>query len=132
MIVGDDEKLVWNDEGKPVMSLPGKDNVLVVDLADPEAPKIIANLPLKNSVVGPPANIAIDTSGSIALVADSVDVIQEGGALKQVPDDKVYVIDLKASPPQLAATVQDGKMPSGLDISPKGDMALVALRGDNA
>lgn len=132
MIVGNDEKLAWNDEGKPVMSLPGKDSVLVVDLADPEDPKIIANLPLKNSVVGPPANIAIDPSGSIALVADSVNVIQEGEALKQVPDDKVYVVDLKASPPKLVATVQVGKMPSGLDISPKGDMALVALRGDNA
>ncbi|MDP4006352.1 YncE family protein [Methylobacterium sp. NEAU K] len=132
MIVGNDEKVVWNDEGKPVMSLPGKDNVLVVDLANPEDPKIVANLPLKNSVVGPPANIAIDPSGSIALVADSVSVIKEAEALKQVPDDKVYVIDLKANPPKLAATVQVGKMPSGLDISPNGDMALVALRADNA
>src|SRR5881409_358174 len=83
MIVGNDEKLVWDDEGKPVMSLPGKDNVLVVDLANPEDPKIVANLPLKNSVVGPPVNLAIDPTNSIALVADSIDVSKNGDALKQ-------------------------------------------------
>ena len=35
MIVGNHEKLVWDDEGKPVMSAPGKDNVVIVDLAIP-------------------------------------------------------------------------------------------------
>ncbi|HEX4172947.1 MAG TPA: beta-propeller fold lactonase family protein, partial [Acetobacteraceae bacterium] len=34
------------------------------------------------------------------------------------------------SPPKLAQTVTIGKQPSGLSISPKGDMALVANRGD--
>ncbi|WGR94027.1 hypothetical protein MTX20_06380 [Bradyrhizobium sp. ISRA435] len=53
MIVGLDEKLLWDDDGKPVLSAPGKDQVLIVDLADPENPKIAASLPLKNSVVGP-------------------------------------------------------------------------------
>ncbi|WP_406856355.1 YncE family protein [Alsobacter sp. KACC 23698] len=132
MIVGNDEKLVWDDEGKPVLSAPGKDNVVIVDLANPEEPKIVATLPLKNSVVGPPTNVAIDPTGSIALVADSVDVVKDGEALKQVVDDKVHVIDLKANPPKLAKTLSVGKMPSGLSFSPKGDMALVALRGDNA
>jgi DNA-binding beta-propeller fold protein YncE len=132
MIVGNDEKLVWDDEGKPVLSAPGKDNVVIVDLANPEEPKIVATLPLKNSVVGPPTNVAIDPTGSIALVADSVDVVKDGEALKQVVDDKVHVIDLKANPPKIAKTLSVGKMPSGLSFSPKGDMALVALRGDNA
>src|SRR4051794_35632874 len=132
MIVGNDEKLIWDDEGKAVLSAPGKDNVLIVDLANAEEPKIVANLPLKNSVVGPPVNLAIDPTGSVALVADSVDVVKEGEALKQVPDDKLHVIDMKANPPKLASTISVGKMPSGLDISPKGDMALVANRGENS
>jgi hypothetical protein len=42
MIVGNDEKLVWDDDGKPVLSPAGKDSVLIVDLADPENPKITA------------------------------------------------------------------------------------------
>jgi DNA-binding beta-propeller fold protein YncE len=132
MIVGNDEKVWWDDDGKTVLSAAGKDTVLIVDLANPEDPKIVATLPLKNSIVGPPVNVDIDPSGSIALVADSVDVIKDGDALKQVPDNKVYVIDLKSSPPKLAATVNVGKQPSGLNIAPSGKMALVANRGDNS
>jgi DNA-binding beta-propeller fold protein YncE len=131
MIVGNDEKISFDDDGKPILSAPGKDTILIVDLANPEDPKIVATLPLKNSIVGPPVNLDIDPSGAIALVADSVDVTKDGDALKQVPDNKLYVIDLKASPPKLAATVTVGKQPSGLSISPSGKMALVANRGDN-
>src|SRR5271170_793882 len=83
MIVGDDEKVLWDDNGKPVLSPPGKDAVLILDLADPMNPKIVGNLPLKNSVVGPPVNLANDPTNSIALVADSVDIIKDGDALKQ-------------------------------------------------
>ena len=132
MIVGNDEKLLWDEDGKPVLSAPGKDTVVIVDLADPENPKIVAALALKNSIVGPPVNLDIDPSGSVALVADSVDVTKDGDALKQVPDNKIYVIDLKASPPKLAATLTAGKQPSGLSFSPSGKMALVANRGDNS
>ena len=132
MIVGLDEKLLFDDDGKPILSAPGKDQVLIVDVADPESPKIVASLPLKNSVVGPPVNVAIDPSGTVALAADSIDVLKEGDALKQVPDNKVYVIDLSANPPKLAATLTAGKQPSGLSFSPDGKMALVANRGDNS
>src|SRR6516164_9627084 len=117
MIVGDDEKLLWDDNGKPVINPAGKDSVLIVDLADPENPKIVANLPLKNSVVGPPVNLDIDPTGSIALVADSMNVAKDGDALKASPDDKIYVIDLKANPPKLIDTLTGPKQPSGLSIS---------------
>jgi DNA-binding beta-propeller fold protein YncE len=132
MVVGNDEKVLWDDDGKPVLSPAGKDSVLIVDLANPESPKIVANLPLKNSVVGPPVNLDIDPTGAVALVADSMDVVKDGDALKQVPDNKVYVIDLKANPAKLAATVTVGKQPSGLSISPSGKLALVANRADNS
>jgi DNA-binding beta-propeller fold protein YncE len=132
MIVGIDEKVTWDDDGKTVLAAPGKDAVLIVDLANPEAPKIVASLPLENSVVGPPVNVDIDPTGSVALVADSVDVVKDGNALKQVPDNKIFVIDMKASPPKLAATLTGGKQPSGLNFSPDGKMALVANRGDNS
>jgi DNA-binding beta-propeller fold protein YncE len=132
MIVGIDEKVVWDDDGKTVLSAPGKDAVLIVDLANPESPKIVASLPLENSVVGPPVNVDIDPTGSVALVADSVDVVKDGNALKQVPDNKIFVIDMKANPPKLAATVTGGKQPSGLNFSPDGKMALVANRADNS
>jgi len=132
MIVGIDQKASWDDDGKLLLAAPGQDKLLIVDLANPEQPSIVATLPLKNSVVGPPVNLDINRAGTVALVADSVDVVRDGEALKQVPDNKVYVIDLQASPPKLAATVTVGKQPSGLSISPDGKLALVANRGDNS
>jgi DNA-binding beta-propeller fold protein YncE len=52
----------------------------------------------------------------------------DGSSWKNVPDDKVFVIDLKANPPQMIATVNAGKQASGMAIAPKGDLALVANR----
>src|SRR5262249_29935241 len=130
LIVGNDEKLLWEDDGKPIVSPNGKDSVVILDLANPEDPKTVATLPLKNSVVGPPVNVAIDPTGSIALGADSLDVRKEGGERKKNPDNKVYVIDLKASRPKLAGTVTVGKQPSGLAFSPTGNLALVTNRLD--
>ncbi len=127
MIVGDDEKLGF-DNGKAVVSPPGKDSVLIVDLANPLSPKIVANLPLKNSVVGPPVNLAIDPTDSVAIVADSMDAVKDGDNWKQVPDNKIYVIDLKAKPAKLVNTIEGDKQPSGLSINPAGNLALVANR----
>ena len=128
MIVGLDEKTTWDGDGKAILAADGKDQVVIVDLANPESPKIAATLPLKNSVVGPPVNLDIDPTGSIAIVADSMNVLNDNGALKQVPDDKIYVIDLKAKPAKLIATLTGGKQPSGLSINSAGNLALVANR----
>jgi len=132
MIVGLDEKIRWDDDGKQILGPPGKDQILIVDLANPESPKIVTTLPLANSIVGPPVNVDIDPSGTVALVADSVDNVRDADTLKQVPDNKIHVIDMKADPPKLAATISGGKQPSGLSFSPDGKMALVANRGDNS
>jgi WD40 repeat protein len=132
MIVGNDEKVAFDADGKTILSPPGKDSVVIVDLADPLDPKIVANLPLKNSVVGPPVNLDIDPTGSVAIVADSMDVIKDGDALKQVPDNKIYVIDLKAKPAKVAATITGATQPSGLSINPAGNLALVANRADKS
>ena len=132
MIVGNDEKVIWDSDGKTILSPAGKDSVLIVDLADPLNPKIVANLPLKNSVVGPPVNLDIDPTNSVALVADSMNVVKDGDALKQVPDNKIYVIDLKAKPIKLAATITGASQPSGLSINPVGNLALVANRADKS
>ena len=130
MIVGNDEKIGTDAQGKPVVNPTGKDTVQIIDLAKPEAPKIVATLQLENSIVGPPVNLAIAPNGSIALVADSMTVAEDNGTRKMVPTDKLFVIDMKANPPKLAQTLTLGKQPSGLSFSPKGDMALVCNRAD--
>jgi DNA-binding beta-propeller fold protein YncE len=130
MIVGNDEKPGTDAQGKPIVNPSGKDTILIVDVAKPEDPKIVATLPLENSIVGPPTNLAISPNGSIALVADSMTVAEENGTRKMVPTDKLFVIDLKANTPKLVQTLNLGKQPSGLSFSPKGDMALVCNRAD--
>jgi DNA-binding beta-propeller fold protein YncE len=130
MIVGNDEKVGFDAEGKSIVKPSGKDTVLIVDLAKPEEPTIIATLPLENSVAGPPTNLAISPNGDIALVADSMTVAEANGALKLTPTDKLFVIDLKANPPKLLQTLHIGRQPSGLSFGPQGDMALVCNRAD--
>lgn len=132
MIVGDDEKPGTDAQGKPMVNPTGDDAVLIVDLANPEAPKIVVSLPLENSIVGPPTNLDISPNGAIALVADSMTVAEDNCVRKMVPTDKLFVIDMKANPPKLAGTVTLGKQPSGLSFSPKGDMALVCNRADGS
>ena len=127
LIVGDDQKAAFVD-GKTIVSPPGQDSVLIVDLANPLDPKIVANLPLKNSVVGPPVNLAIDPTNSVAIIADSMNAVQDGDNWKQVPDNKIYVVDLKANPAKLVGTIEGDKQPSGLSINPAGNLALVANR----
>lgn len=134
MIVGNDERVSWNaDEGgKQINSPPGKDTVSIVDISNRESPRIIVNLPLMNSIFGPPVNLAITPDERLAIVANPMNSVVEGGAWKLVPDNKLYVIDLKASPPKHVATVEVGKQPSGLSINSRGDLALIANRADNS
>ena len=132
MIVGIDQKVTWDDTGKVVFLPPGKDVVSVVDISTREAPRIVASLPLMNSVFGPPTNLAITPDERVAIVANSMAWEQDGAGWKAVPDNKIYLIDLTANPPRLAATVQGGKQPSGLAINARGDLVLVANRADNS
>jgi DNA-binding beta-propeller fold protein YncE len=133
MLVGNDEKQSWDDAGKPVISAPGKDSLSIIDIGtDPLAPRIIANLPLPNTIIGPPVNLAITPDAGLALVANSMNVVEEGGALKQVPDNRLFVIDLTANPPQVIDTLAIGKQPSGMSINRAGNLALVANRADGS
>jgi DNA-binding beta-propeller fold protein YncE len=132
MIIGLDAKMTWDERGQPVLSKPGRDAVVVTDLAQPEVPRIVAVLPLENSVAGPPVNVAISHDNSIAIVANSVsNVPQPGGGFRQVPAQQLFVVDLGAAPPKLVQTVSVGAQPSGLSIGPRGDLMLVAYRAES-
>jgi DNA-binding beta-propeller fold protein YncE len=133
MIVGNDEKLSWNDAGTAVIARGGNDTLSIIDIGtDPLAPKIIATLPLDNTIIGPPVNLAITPDESLALLANSINVVEEGGALKQVPDTRLFVVDLTTNPPKLIDTVTVGKQPSGMSINRAGNLALIANRNDNS
>jgi len=130
LIVGNDEKQGFDENAKPIVNEPGKDTLSIIDIAKPEAPRVAATIPLINSVVGPPVNLAIHPSGEFAFVANSLEPVTQGWAHRLDPDNKVFMIDLKATPPKVIGTITVGKQPSGMAISPKGDLALVANRAD--
>jgi DNA-binding beta-propeller fold protein YncE len=133
MIVGNDEKQNWNDAGAAMFAAAGRDTVTVVDIGtDPLAPRTLVSLPLTNTIVGPPVNLAITPDEGLALVANSINVAEEAGVLKQVPDNRLWVIDLTANPPKLIDTVVVGKQPSGLSINRAGTLALIANRADGS
>lgn len=132
MVIGIDEKAVF-DQGKLTFRAPGKDLVSIVDIGtDRLAPRIIASLPLMNTIFGPPTNLAITPDESIAIVANSMNWQQDGPNWKPVPDNRLYVIDLKSNPPALIETVAVGRQPSGLSINRAGNLALIANRADNS
>jgi len=56
--------------------------------------------------------------------------VVQGWGHRLEPDNKVFLIDLKANPPAVIGTITIGKQPSGMAINPKGDLALVANRAD--
>jgi DNA-binding beta-propeller fold protein YncE len=132
LVVGDDNKLHWDDAGKPVFTEPGKDEVVIVDIKNGAEPKIVATLPLINTIVGPPTNLAVTPDESLALVANSLAYQQDGAGWKGVPDNKLFVIDLKSNPAKLIATVEVGKQPSGLAVNKSGNLLLIGNRADSS
>jgi len=132
IVSGNDEKVVWNEAGQAVFLPPGKDTISFIDITERENPKILTSIALENSIFGPPTNLSVSPNGEIALAANSMTQIKDGEKWKPVPDNKVYIFDLKANPPKHLGTVEVGKQPSGLDISKKGDLALVTNRADNS
>lgn len=132
LITGNDEKVWFDETGKTVNQPPGKDTVSIIDIHEPIKPRILANLPLMNTIIGPPVNLAITPDQHLALVANSLDWVKDGEGWKGVPDNKIYVIDLTASPPVQIATVEAGKQPSGMAINRAGTLALVANLADES
>ena len=132
MIIGNDDKVVFDAEGNRSFVAPGKDTISVVDITNREAPKILISFPLMNSIFGPPVNLAITPDERLAIVANSVDWVQDGSSWKPQPDTKLYVFNLKTSPPSQIGTVEVGKQPSGLAINRAGNLALVTNRADKS
>jgi hypothetical protein len=116
-------------EGNAVaMETPVPDSVTILDLgASP--PKVVAEIAAPASVVGPPSSVAIAPDASYALVTAAMKV-DPADPKKLAPDSRMSVIDLKANPPAVSATVETGAGPSGVAINASGTLALVCNRAE--
>ena len=127
-VSSNDNKIVNVDGVNKIVENPSPDNVTIIDLGV-SPPKILGQLDAPGSVVGPPQSVAISPDESVALVVASTK-IDPTDPMKTVPDNRLTVIDLKASPPAVAATIEVGASPTGVSFSPDGKLVLVANRGE--
>ena len=133
MIVGNDEKMTWNEKGAVVNLPSGKDTVQIFDISEGGTePKLLATLELMNSISGPPTNLAITKDEKLAVLANPLEWAEKDGKWSGSPSTKIYVIDLEGDAPKHIATVDGGRQPSGLAINRAGDLMLVANRADNS
>ena len=104
------------------------DHIVVIDMSA-SPPKVTARVDVPTTVVGPPTAVAITRDESLALVT-TAQKRDPADPAKTVPDNRVHVIDLKARPPKVVATVEAGAGASGVSINREGTLALVANRNE--
>jgi hypothetical protein len=89
-----------------VVKSPPPDTLTVIDLkAWP--PKVVAELDVPGSVVGPPFSVAVSSDESLALVTAN-EKLDSADPTKRVPNNTMSVVDLKARPPRIIATLETG------------------------
>jgi DNA-binding beta-propeller fold protein YncE len=127
-VSSNDGKAVLVNGVVTVSANPIDDTVAIINLGV-SPPKIIAELKAPSSVVGPPQNVAVAPDESFALVASNMK-LDAADPKKQVPDNRLSVIDLKVKPPAVIATLEAGLGATGTAINPAGTLALVANRNE--
>jgi DNA-binding beta-propeller fold protein YncE len=107
---------------------PPPDLMAIVDVKS-YPPKLVGTVEAPTSVVGAPTAvwIAPDESWAIITAATKID---PQDATKIIDDDRVSVIDLKASPPKVTQTIEAGKGANDISVSPDGSLALVTNRNE--
>jgi len=122
-VSGNDNKVLLVNGVVTVVQSPPADTVSVIDLkASP--PRVIGEVAAPVSVVGPPLSVAVTPDESLAIVTAS-NKVDPADPKKQAPNNQVSVIDIKANPPKVLATLQAGKAPGGISINRAGTLALV-------
>lgn len=102
------------------------DTLSVIDLAA-SPPSIRATLDVPGSVVGPPMAVAVAKDESFAIVTSATKADSAGPA-GIGRDDRVSVVDLTATPPQVVQSLRAGAGATTVRIAPDGTLALVANR----
>jgi DNA-binding beta-propeller fold protein YncE len=123
-----DNKVVLVNGAVQVVQNPAPDTMTVIDLKG-GTPKVIAEIPVPASVVGPPVSVAITPDEGLALVTSAMKV-DPNDKTKTVNDNRVSVVNLRSTPPRVIATLEAGASPAGVSINRQGTLALVANRGE--
>ena len=123
-----DNKVALVNGVATVVKSPPPDTLTVIDIKS-WPPKVVAELDVPGSVVGPPFSVALAPDESIALVTAN-EKLDPADPTKRIANNTMSVVDLKATPPRIIATLETGKNPAGVSINRAGTLALVANRGE--
>ena len=129
-VSSNDNKAVLVNGVNTVPPNPAEDTISLIDLGV-SPPKLVGELKVPSSVVGPPQNVAVTPDESLALVAANTK-LDPTDPKKTVPDNRLTVIDLKSNPPTVVATLETDPGPAGISINRAGTLALVANRNAGA
>lgn len=127
-VSSNDNKVRLDNGVVKVVPNPAPDTATIIDLGV-TPPRVVAEIPVPGSVVGPPMSVAITPDQGLALITSSTKV-DPADATKTVPDNRLSVVDLKATPPAVIATLQAGKGAAGVSVNRQGTLALVANRAE--
>jgi DNA-binding beta-propeller fold protein YncE len=127
-VSSNDNKVVLDNGVVKVVPDAAPDTVTIIDLGV-TPPKVIAEIPVPGSVVGPPMSVAITPDQGLALVTSSMKK-DPADPTKTIPDNRLSVVDLRATPPAVIATLEAGKGAAGVSINRQGTLALVANRAE--
>src|SRR5262249_137815 len=96
-VTSNDNKAMLDNAPANLAQTPAADPVTIIA---PKAapPRVLAEVAAPGSMVGPPLSVALTPDESLALVGSSTK-IDPSNPTKLMPDRRVSVIDLKASPP---------------------------------
>lgn len=128
LVSANDNKAILVDGVGKIAQNPAPDTVSVIDF-NASPPKLLGEVKAPTSVVGPPESVAVAPDESFALVTGAMK-IDPADATKVVPDNRLSVMNIKANPPAVLATLETGLGPSGLSINRAGTLALVANRAE--
>lgn len=121
-----DSKLMLREGAPAVVPNAAPDSVTLLDLST-RPPSVLRHIEAPTSVIGPPTSVALTPDEGMLFVTSAAKVDPADPA-RLVPDNRLTVIDLKADPPKLLASLEAGAGASGMSITRDGRLALVANR----
>lgn len=126
LISGNEAKIELTSGTAVVLPDAPPDGLSILDFST-FPPKVTQIDNVRNSVIGPPSNIAITPDERLALIASSTLPDPEHPG-QWVPDNVIHVLDLTTDPPAVIDEIETDPQPSGMSIARDGSFALVANR----
>lgn len=123
-----DNKVTLVNGVATVVKSPPPDTLTVIDIKS-WPPRVVAEVNVPGSVVGPPFSVAVTPDESLALVTAN-EKLDPSDPTRRILNNTMSVVDLKAAPPKIIATLETGKAPAGVSITRQGTLALVANRAE--